>query len=170
MIPLFLLLLAGRISGELQLKLHPDVDSALKAGRAVVALESTIISHGMPYPQNVQTAREVEAIVSRAGAVPATVAILDGVCCIGLSDDELDRFGKLGNEGEVSKVSRRDLAAVVARGYGPAPGSTRSRHNRHRSVAGQNPRAFKLCKRSRDSAGAEKQRCNERLSVSEGSP
>ena len=60
MIPLFLLLLAGRISAELQLKLHPDVDSALKAGRAVVALESTIISHGMPYPQNVQTAREVE--------------------------------------------------------------------------------------------------------------
>jgi pseudouridine-5'-phosphate glycosidase len=115
-----LLLLVTRASGEsLKLKLHPDVDSALKAGRAVVALESTIISHGMPYPQNVQTAQEVEEIVSRAGAVPATIAILDGVCCIGLDADELERFGKLGNAGEVSKVSRRDLPALIARrGHG----------------------------------------------------
>jgi pseudouridine-5'-phosphate glycosidase/sugar/nucleoside kinase (ribokinase family) len=100
-------------------RVHPDVAAALDAGRAVVALESTIISHGMPYPANIQTAREVEEVVRNSGAVPATIAILDGVCCIGLSDDELNRFAVLGAAGKVAKVSRRDLAACVARsGHG----------------------------------------------------
>jgi pseudouridine-5'-phosphate glycosidase len=100
-------------------RVHPDVAAALDAGRAVVALESTIISHGMPYPANIQTAREVEEVVRNSGAVPAAIAILDGVCCIGLSDDELNRFAVLGAAGKVAKVSRRDLAACVARsGHG----------------------------------------------------
>ena len=112
-------LLAVCASLPLTVRVHPDVAAALDAGRAVVALESTIISHGMPYPANVQTAREVEEVVRNSGAVPATIAILDGVCCIGLSDDELNRFAVLGAAGKVAKVSRRDLAACVSRsGHG----------------------------------------------------
>ena len=112
-------LLAVCASLPLTVRVHPDVAAALDAGRAVVALESTIISHGMPYPANIQTAREVEEVVRNSGAVPAIIAILDGVCCIGLSDDELNRFAVLGAAGKVAKVSRRDLAACVARsGHG----------------------------------------------------
>jgi pseudouridine-5'-phosphate glycosidase len=95
------------------LALSDDVRAALDEGRAVVALESTIISHGMPYPKNVQTAREVEQIIRDAGAVPATIAILDGVPRIGLNDEQLDLLGSA--EG-VRKVSIRDLPYVVARG------------------------------------------------------
>ncbi len=88
-----------------------EVREALAAGRPVVALESTIISHGMPYPRNVQTAREVEQIIRDGGAVPATIAILDGVPRIGLNDAELDL---LGSDPGVRKVSIRDLPFVVA--------------------------------------------------------
>lgn len=88
-----------------------EVREALAAGRPVVALESTIISHGMPYPRNVQTAREVEQIIRDHGAVPATIAILDGVPRIGLDDAELDL---LGSDDNVRKVSIRDLPFVVA--------------------------------------------------------
>lgn len=88
-----------------------EVREALAAGRPVVALESTIISHGMPYPRNVQTAREVEQIIRDHGAVPATIAILDGVPRIGLDDGELDL---LGSDDNVRKVSIRDLPFVVA--------------------------------------------------------
>ncbi|CAL5353944.1 unnamed protein product [Camellia sinensis] len=93
-------------------KLTPDVSEALSRGRAVVALESTIISHGMPYPQNLETAKEVEAIVRENGAVPATVAILDGVPCVGLSAEELERLANLGTKAR--KTARRDIAHVVA--------------------------------------------------------
>ena len=93
--------------------IHPDVARALRDGAPVVALESTIISHGMPYPANVQTAREVEATVRSHGAVPATVAVLEGRIRVGLCDEELDALGRA--EG-VRKVSRRDLAYVVATG------------------------------------------------------
>ncbi|MES2295728.1 MAG: pseudouridine-5'-phosphate glycosidase [Pseudomonadota bacterium] len=89
----------------------PEVASARAAGRPVVALESTIISHGMPYPQNVHTAREVEQIIRDGGAVPATIAILDGKICIGLSDEQLEL---LGTSGDAMKVSRRDLPFVLA--------------------------------------------------------
>jgi pseudouridine-5'-phosphate glycosidase len=88
-----------------------EVREALASGRPVVALESTIISHGMPYPRNVQTAREVEQIIRDGGAVPATIAILDGVPRIGLDDAELDL---LGSDPGVRKVSIRDLPFVVA--------------------------------------------------------
>ena len=95
------------------IELSAEVRDALAVGRPVVALESTIISHGMPYPQNVAMAREVEGIVRAGGAVPATVAVLDGVPKVGLSDDELEL---LGSAPDVVKVSVRDLPYVVARG------------------------------------------------------
>jgi pseudouridylate synthase len=95
------------------LHLAPEVAEALADGRPVVALESTIISHGMPYPQNVAMATEVEGIVREHGAVPATIAILDGRLCIGLSPEQLEL---LASDGNVTKVSVRDLPYVVARG------------------------------------------------------
>jgi pseudouridine-5'-phosphate glycosidase len=93
------------------LQFSPEVQSARAAGKPVVALESTIISHGMPYPQNVQTAREVEQVIRDAGAVPATIAIIDGRICIGLADDQLEL---LGQSKDAIKVSRRDLAYVLS--------------------------------------------------------
>jgi len=91
----------------------PEVAAAKAAGLAIVALESTIISHGMPYPQNVQTARDVEAIIRAAGVVPATIAVLGGKIRIGLTDAELEL---LGQSPEAMKVSRRDLPFVIASG------------------------------------------------------
>ncbi|WP_212978694.1 pseudouridine-5'-phosphate glycosidase [Paenibacillus azoreducens] len=93
------------------IELSAEVQQAKEEGKAIVALESTIISHGMPYPQNVKTAREVEQIIRDQGAVPATIAIIDGKIKIGLTDDELELFGKSSG---VAKVSRRDLAQVIA--------------------------------------------------------
>jgi pseudouridine-5'-phosphate glycosidase len=93
------------------LQFSPEVQAARAAGKPVVALESTIISHGMPYPQNVQTAREVEQVIRDAGAVPATIAIIDGRICIGLADDQLEL---LGQARDAIKVSRRDLAYVLS--------------------------------------------------------
>lgn len=104
--------------------LHPalvlsvPVAAARAAGRPVVALESTIIAHGMPYPENVRTAREVEAIIRAAGAEPATIAVLGGRIRIGLSDEELELLAR---SGQAHKVSRRDLPAVLASGE---PGAT----------------------------------------------
>ncbi|REB08018.1 pseudouridine-5'-phosphate glycosidase [Sporosarcina sp. BI001-red] len=88
-----------------------EVLNAKAAGQPIVALESTIISHGMPYPQNVETARAVEQIIRDNGAVPATIAIIDGQIKIGLSYDELEMFGKSDN---VAKVSRRDIGYLLA--------------------------------------------------------
>ena len=96
------------------LDIHPEVEEALRSGKPVVALESTIISHGMPYPQNVQTALNVEKIIRENGAVPATIAIIGGRLKAGLSPEEIEYFGKKGRE--IAKVSRRDLAAICARG------------------------------------------------------
>ena len=92
---------------------HPEVAEALAAGRPVVALESTIISHGLPRPDNLGIAREIEAAVRAGGAVPATVALVDGTARIGLDDRALERVA-LGTD--VAKVSVRDLATVAARG------------------------------------------------------
>lgn len=91
----------------------PEVRDALELHRPVVALESTIISHGMPYPQNVQTAREVEAVVREHGAVPATVAIIGGRIKAGLNDAELEL---LGTDSSVTKASTRDLGLLLAQG------------------------------------------------------
>ena len=93
------------------LNIHPDVARALGAGQPVVALESTIIAHGMPYPQNVRTALEVEAVIRAAGAVPATIAVLEGKICVGLSQEQIE---VLGSTPDVMKLSRRDLPYAVA--------------------------------------------------------
>ena len=95
------------------LHLSDEVADALDGKRPVVALESTIIAHGMPWPKNVETAREVEQIVREQGAVPATIAVLDGKLHIGLSNEQLDL---LGNSKEVMKVSLRELPYVMTRG------------------------------------------------------
>ena len=96
------------------LEISPEVKSALENNKPVVALESTIISHGMPYPKNVQTALEVEDVVRQHGAVPATIAVIGGKLKAGLSRDEIEYLGKKGLS--VSKASRRDLAVLAARG------------------------------------------------------
>lgn len=93
------------------LDIAPEVAEALKSHKPVVALESTIISHGMPYPKNVQTALEVERIVRENGAIPATIAILNGRLKVGLSHDEIE---VLGSSKDVLKASRRDLPFIVA--------------------------------------------------------
>ena len=96
------------------LDIKPEVAEALAAGKPVVALESTIISHGMPYPQNVETALAVEKIVRENGAVPATIAIIGGRLKAGLTEEEIEYFGKKGTD--IAKASRRDLAVLCARG------------------------------------------------------
>lgn len=97
----------------LPLKFSPEVEQARAAGGAIVALESTIITHGMPWPQNVETARRVEAEVRKAGATPATIAIMGGSVHIGLTDAELETLGQAKG---VAKLSRADLAACLAQG------------------------------------------------------
>lgn len=95
------------------LKISEEVRHALEQGKPVVALESTIISHGMPYPDNVKTALTVEKTVRENGAVPATIAIIKGVPTVGLSEEEIEHLGKEGTK--VVKVSRRDIPVVIAK-------------------------------------------------------
>ena len=96
------------------LDVNPEVAAAIAAGKPVVALESTIISHGMPYPQNVETALNVERIIRENGAVPATIAIIGGRLKAGLTAEEIEYFGKKGQA--IAKASRRDIAVLCARG------------------------------------------------------
>lgn len=93
------------------LVIHPDIKEALSSGKPVVALESTIISHGMPYPKNVETALAVEQVVRDNGAVPATIAIMNGKCHVGLSAAQVEFFGKAN---DVWKVSLRDMPYVIS--------------------------------------------------------
>jgi pseudouridine-5'-phosphate glycosidase len=95
------------------LRLDPEVRQALDEGKAVVALESTVISHGLPYPANLETARLMESTVRGQGAVPATIALLDGQLCVGLDSADLEH---LATAKRIRKTSRRDLAVTVARG------------------------------------------------------
>jgi pseudouridylate synthase len=95
------------------IKLTTEIKSAIAAGKPVVALESTIIAHGMPFPQNLEMAREVETIIRENGATPATIAVIDGELRAGLSDSELQHFAKTGPS--IMKVSTRDLPFVVAK-------------------------------------------------------
>ncbi len=96
----------------MKIKISDEVKKAIDNNLPVIALESTIISHGMPYPQNVKTALEVERIIRENGAIPATIGIIDGEAIIGMSADEIEQFGK---KGGIAKVSRRDLPVVMAR-------------------------------------------------------
>ena len=103
---------------EKYLSVTPEIQEALRANKPVVALESTILSHGMPYPQNLEFGRKVEQIIREEGAVPATIAILDGQMKVGLNDEELVRMCQADG---IGKVSRRDLATYLATGM---PGAT----------------------------------------------
>ena len=94
------------------IRINEEVKKALAEGKAVVALESTIISHGMPYPKNVETALRVEEEVRKNGAIPATIGIIDGVGVIGMTKDEIEEFGK--RKG-ILKTSRRDLPVIFAK-------------------------------------------------------
>ena len=94
------------------LRINPEVQKAINENKPVVALESTIISHGMPYPKNVQTALEVEETIRSHGAIPATIGIIDGDAIVGLTPEEIEQFGK--RQG-IIKVSRRDLPVVYAK-------------------------------------------------------
>lgn len=100
------------------IKINPEIRSALSKGLPVVALESTIISHGMPWPRNVETALAVEQIIRDMGCVPATIAIMDGECRVGLNEDEIMKFGQ---EKNIWKVSLRDIAYVLSH---QLPGAT----------------------------------------------
>ena len=113
---------------------HEEVRTALEEGRPVVALESTIIAHGLPRPDNLRVAREIEAVVRERGAVPATIAILAGEVLIGLDDDQLEA---LAASGEVAKCGVRDLAPVLARGE---DGATTVAATSHLARAGRHPR------------------------------
>ncbi len=94
------------------MEMTEEVKEAIAAGKPVVALESTIISHGMPYPKNVETALRVEEIIRENGAVPATIAIIEGVLKVGLTKEEVDYMGKAPG---IAKVSRRDIPYIVAK-------------------------------------------------------
>ena len=102
---------------EKAIKLSAEVSAAIKAGKPIVALESTIISHGLPRPSNLEVALECERIVREAGAVPATIALLDGKILVGLERSELEAIA---NRDDVSKASIRDLAIIVAQGKSAA--------------------------------------------------
>jgi pseudouridylate synthase len=96
----------------MMIRVNPEVQNALDNNQPVVALESTIISHGMPYPQNVKTALAVEAILRERGVIPATIGIIDGVGVVGMTPEEIEEFGK--RQG-IIKVSRRDLPVIMSR-------------------------------------------------------
>jgi len=97
----------------INLHFSPEVEAAMQNGRAIVALESTIITHGMPFPQNMETAQIVEEDIRKSGAIPATIAVLEGELHIGLTEEELERLAQAKN---VAKLSRADLASCIATG------------------------------------------------------
>ncbi|MEM7491344.1 MAG: pseudouridine-5'-phosphate glycosidase [Pseudomonadota bacterium] len=113
------------------IRMNEEVADALAAARPVVALESTIVSHGMPWPRNAEVALEVEAAVRAEGAVPATVAVVDGVCCAGLAEAQVARLGR---GGDVVKAASRDLGTCVAKGL--TAGTTVSATMRIAALAG----------------------------------
>ena len=100
------------LSDSSPIHLHPSVEEAIRGGSPVVALESTIISHGLPRPENIRVAREIESIVAANGATPATIAILDGEIYVGLANEQLE---SIANRDDVVKASVRDLPVVLAR-------------------------------------------------------
>lgn len=102
------------MSAKAYLSIGSEVKAAIKAGKAVVALESTIITHGMPYPQNLDMAKNVEAVIRAHGAVPATIAIMDGRFCVGVSGEDLERLALEG--GKAAKASRRDVSSLLVKG------------------------------------------------------
>jgi len=105
------------MAGNIFLQLNSEMESALAAHRAVVALESTVIAHGLPRPQNLETAQRLERIVRDEGATPATIAVLDGNLCVGLNQQRIEQVA---NRDDIRKLSTRDLAIAVVRGWNGA--------------------------------------------------
>jgi pseudouridine-5'-phosphate glycosidase len=105
------------MSNSIFLKLNHEIESALAANRAVVALESTVIAHGLPRPQNLETAQRLEQIVRDEGATPATMAVIGGKLCVGLDEHQVEQIA---NFDDIRKLSTRDLAIAVARGWNGA--------------------------------------------------
>jgi pseudouridine-5'-phosphate glycosidase len=105
-------------NSDVNLVLAAEIAAAHAAGRPLVALESTIVAHGLPWPENLAIARELEAMVRAGGAVPATVAVIDGRCCVGLSGDQLERVARDGTR--LAKAGATDLAVHIARGHSAA--------------------------------------------------
>src|SRR5229473_5768985 len=105
------------MTGNKFVHLSPEIEAALAANRAVVALESTVIAHGLPRPQNLETAQRVEQIVSEQGATPATIAVLAGKLWVGLNQPQIEQVA---NREDISKISTRDLAIAVARSWSGA--------------------------------------------------
>src|SRR6476469_8534078 len=99
---------------EMNIRLREDVENALRAERAIVALESTVITHGLPYPHNLETARELERVVRDGGALPATIGVLGGTPVVGLNGSELEHFAQ---GTALRKLSRRDLGVAIAGGH-----------------------------------------------------
>src|SRR5215207_4178040 len=99
------------------LNIAPDVAAAIRDQRPVVALESTVIAHGLPRPQNLQTAQRLQEVVREGGATPATIAIIDGKLSVGLSDDQIHA---LANSSDIRKISTRDISIAVAQGFNGA--------------------------------------------------
>src|SRR6266481_1869110 len=97
--------------------ISPEIEAALAANKPVVALESTVIAHGLPRPQNLETARRLEQIVREGGATPATIAVLEGKLCVGLHQNQIELIG---NGDDIKKISTRDLAVALARGWNGA--------------------------------------------------
>lgn len=114
------------------IKINEEVKKAIEEGKPVVALESTIISHGMPYPENVKTALECEKVVRENGAIPATIAIINGVITVGLTNDEIEHLGKVGMK--ANKTSTRDIPYIVSKGLDGA--TTVSATSKIASLAG----------------------------------
>ena len=106
--------LKGALQEGAPIDVHPEVQDALAHGKPVVALETTIVTHGMPYPTNLTTARSVEQNVRDNGAIPATIGFIEGRVKIGLEPHELERLADVDNNKEVVKVSRRDVGATLA--------------------------------------------------------
>ena len=105
------------MTSNIFININPEIEAALAANRAVVALESTVIAHGLPRPQNLETAQRLEQIVRAEGATPATIAVLDGKLCVGLDQDQVEYIA---TSDDIKKLSTRDLAIAVARGWNGA--------------------------------------------------
>lgn len=99
------------------LRIQDNIQQAVSEGKPVVAFESTIVAHGMPFPENLQLAQEVEDILRSKGVLPATIAIKDGVCQVGLSSQELEDLARAGEEGRAQKCSTRDLPIMIAKSF-----------------------------------------------------
>jgi pseudouridine-5'-phosphate glycosidase/pseudouridine kinase len=106
--------LSDSLQNGAPIDVHPEVQHALSTNNPVVALESTIVTHGMPYPTNLSTALSVETVVRNSGALPATIGLIDGRVKIGLEKSELDRLADTRRNPAVVKISRRDIAAAIA--------------------------------------------------------